>query len=78
MVTLDRLLEVGSSIRLDYGNNNLANCVHHVRGIVDDDMIVIRTWVKHKARWSYECHHRDYYELLWERGYLKRGKGRKP
>ena len=42
---------VGTEIRIVYGNHN--DRLYHVRGIVDDN-IVVRHWQHSRKRWVYE------------------------
>tara|TARA_Y100001935_G_C17050726_1_gene381873 strand:+ start:160 stop:408 length:249 start_codon:yes stop_codon:yes gene_type:complete len=52
--SLKRLIKPGKKFRAYYGENNPNNVLYHVRAIVDDDYVVVKHWVKHKKRWSYE------------------------
>ena len=42
------------TLRIVYGEGNINNKLYHIRGQVDDNLIV-RRWLKHKQRWQYEC-----------------------
>ena len=59
----DFLLHLGNNpkydkLRLTYseinGRENINNRLYHIRGYVDDQ-IVVRRWLKRKGYWHYEC-----------------------
>lgn len=64
------LLQVGKTLRIDFGKDNPNNEVIHIRAIVDDDQVVFKTWNKHRQRWSYCVKWMYYFELLLEDGHL--------
>lgn len=47
----------GAVFKKNFGPNNPNTAVYHVLAIVDEDMIVMKSWMKRKRRWSYrvEC-----------------------
>ena len=49
-----RKLKVGDQIRIFYVKGYEGNIRYHVRGRVDA-WLVVRFWVRHKAKWAYEC-----------------------
>ena len=65
-----RLVMPGNSLRIYYGDGNLNNKIIHIRSIVDEEYIVLRTWLKHKKRWSYEVKSVYCFELLFNHGNL--------
>lgn len=66
--TLNNLLQVGKSIRVDFGHGS-GKEVRHIRAIVDDDQIVYRVWSKFKQRWLYHVDSRYSFFLI--RNYLE-------
>jgi hypothetical protein len=58
--------------RIDFGPNNLNNELLHIRAIVDDNVVVYRTWLRHKRRWRYSAKYFQEFEWLMERGVMKR------
>ena len=46
-------IAVGDRLRVFFGEGHGANCLRHVRGIVDG-LYVVRRWSRMKQRWRYE------------------------
>jgi hypothetical protein len=70
MVVLDEkgssdkvIVEVGKSYRLNYGKGNPNNQTIHVRGIVDDDIVVYRVWRRRWQSWHYVTEPMYFFEL---------------
>lgn len=68
MRSLDKMLQCGQSVKVFYNNGNPNNCIRHIRGIVDGDYIVFRTW--RKGNWHYHVTHRYDFEYKYEKGRL--------
>jgi len=47
-------LKIGDQIKLYYGEYHFGNCLYHIQGFVDDQ-VVMKSWMKRKQRWTYEC-----------------------
>lgn len=69
--TLNNLLQVGKSIRVDFGHGSSKE-VRYIRAIVDNDQIVYRVWSKVKQRWVYHVDSRYAFYLI--RTFLKEAK----
>ena len=46
-------LQVGDKLRYFYNEGNINNCLKHVRGYVDEHLI-LRRWSKRWQTWMYE------------------------
>ena len=64
------LLRPGNKIRLFYGGKNINNKLIHIRSIVDEDVIVFKTWFKTHQRWHYECENIYYFDMLYKQNIL--------
>ena len=73
-VPLKKLIKPGKKIRVYYGKGHHANVLYHIRAIVDEHYVVVKSWVKHKKRWSYEVHPMFWFEMLQEQGLLYKPK----
>ena len=58
-------LNIGDKLNIYYGPRNINNTVWEVRGVVDDDMIILRT-----PSDRYKVEHVSYLDLLYESKYL--------
>ena len=63
MINIPDDIQVGSSFRIYYDEDNPNNKVIHVRGLVDDQ-IVIRHWNYRRQCWTYEIKNHIYFEVL--------------
>lgn len=43
----------GAVFKRNFGDTNPNTAVYHVLAIVDDDMVVMKTWMKRRQRWNY-------------------------
>lgn len=66
MLDLDSVLQIGKSVRVNFGEGNTRNQTRHIRAIVDDDHIVYRVWSKSKQRWIYHIAQRYEFEIIQE------------
>ena len=73
---LDKLIQPGSKLYIDYGEGNRNNRLIHIRAIVDDEWVVSRTWWKSKREWHYDIDHIMRFEMMQEAGNLKTEKPR--
>lgn len=67
-------IEVGDKLKLFYSEGNPNNQLYHVRGIVDD-MLVLKYWLPHKRFWRYTVEHP--YFLKFNEEYITYTKGTK-
>lgn len=67
---LDKMLKVGNKIKVFYNKGNRNNRLYHVRAIMDDEYVVVKTWVRHKKRWAYSVLDLYWFEIHWEDGKL--------
>ena len=76
MSDLDKLIQPGSKLYIDYGKGRIHNRIIHIRAIVDDEWVVSRTWWKSKREWHYDIDHIMRFEMMQEAGNLKTEKPR--
>lgn len=68
-LTLDEILQPGMSFSVFFCEGNRANERIHIRAIIDDDIVIYRTWQnKYKQRWCYYTGHRDKFKALFAYG----------
>lgn len=58
----------GMRLRFDYGPGNTDNRLYHVRAVVDDSYVVVRSWYRERRRWHYSVMHRVYLDQLAQLG----------
>lgn len=61
-------LEVGQTLKINFGRGNVNNGTLHVRAIVDTYCVVVRRW---RGRWHYKAEDLDYFQALADRGFLE-------
>jgi hypothetical protein len=63
--TLDDILQPGISFSIFWNEGNInKNKRVHIRAIVDDTMVIVRVWSRHKLCWYYEIKDVYWYKLL--------------
>ena len=50
---LIKLIQPGNKVELFAGDDNPYNDIYHIRAIVDEQIVVYRTWSKAEQRWRY-------------------------
>ena len=63
MLDLDEVLQPGKSFRIVYKKDHPWNLRVHIRGIIDDEYIVFKTWNYRRQSWVYSVESRYYFEL---------------
>jgi len=63
-------IQNGKSYRIFFSEGNLNNGCIHVRGIIDNDIIIYRDWSKRKQRWCYRADDSGLLEKYFKEGYL--------
>lgn len=53
--------DIGRRIRVDYGKDNVNNRLLHVRGVVDDK-VIMRRWRASRRSWGYEMIDNDAFQ----------------
>jgi hypothetical protein len=51
--SLQKRLNVGTKLKIYYGEINPSNEIIEIRGIVDDEYYVVRSYSKRKKMWNY-------------------------
>lgn len=65
-------IEIGDIFQLNYGPDNAHNRTIHVRAIVDDYWVVVRSWSKRRRRWNYTLQDLSFFEETAASGHLEK------
>lgn len=71
-ITLDKILQPGVSFSIFHNEGNPHNQRVHVRAIVDDFLVVYRTWGKRAQYWNYQVIGMWWFEHCLERNLVRR------
>jgi hypothetical protein len=63
-------IKVGGKLKIFYNKGNINNNKIEIRGIVDDEIIVYKTWLKRKGYWDYRITDKYFMSLLIKAGNL--------
>ena len=64
----------GKKLKIFYNKGNFSNRTIHIRGIIDDHYIVIKSWNNHKKMWRYSIETEYYFFLLVKDNFIKQVK----
>ena len=70
---LIELLTPGNKVRVFAGDDRHINGLYHILAIVDDDMVVFKTWGNNKQRWYYRVENAYLFYLYLKDGWLTKG-----
>lgn len=71
--TEDFLNKIQPKKKIRLVHNNTNSDLLHILAIVDDDMVVVKKWGKHRQRWFYQVESLYYFWLYYENKKLKAG-----
>lgn len=71
MIDIAKDLQVGNVIGVFYGEGHPNTHLLHIRGIVDDEMVVFREWSSSQKCWFYSVEALRYFTQSNEGGHLR-------